>query len=218
MLLCFDYDGVISDSVYQLLNIAKKAQKKLGMGREPTIDDFKTLEYLTFDHFAKKIEIPESHANNFSDIFFEILNKNDEKVKAFPEIIDVLKKLATEHTIVIITANLKSTVSELLKEYGAYDTVSFIFDEKDPGDKTEKILKSIEMFKETKSNTLMIGDTISDIRYGKDAGVKTIAVTWGFHSKELLQKENPDFIADIPTDLIKIINNLAKVEMKEEKL
>ena len=71
MLLCFDYDGVISDSVHQLLNVAKETQKKLDMGREPTLEDFKTIEYLTFDHFARKIEIPEDHIKLYSDTFFD---------------------------------------------------------------------------------------------------------------------------------------------------
>ncbi|RKX95719.1 MAG: hypothetical protein DRP84_03340 [Spirochaetes bacterium] len=214
MLLCFDYDGVISDSVHQLLNVAKKTQKKLDMGREPTLEDFKTIEYLTFDHFARKIEIPEDYIKLYSDTFFDILTRSDYSVKPFPKIIDILKELSKNHRIVIITANLKSTVFDLLKENNAEKLILHVFDERDPGDKTEKIMKAIEMFNEKKSNTAMIGDTISDIRYGKAAGVTTIAVTWGFHSYNLLSKENPDFIADNPVNLFRIIDKITEMNLE----
>ena len=130
------------------------------------------------------------------------------------KIIDILKELSKNHRIVIITANLKSTVFDLLKENNAEKLILHVFDERDPGDKTEKITKAIEMFNEKKSNTAMIGDTISDIRYGKAAGVTTIAVTWGFHSYNLLSKENPDFIADNPVNLFRIIDKITEMNLE----
>ncbi len=210
MLLCFDFDGVISDSLHQLYEIAKEAQKKTGEGRKPEINDFKTLEYLTFDHFARKIDIPENKVKTFSDNFFSILKSRNDKVSPFPGMIEIVKKLSSNNTIVIITANLKTSVEKMFAEFKALESISLILDEKDPGDKSDKIIYAMSYFHYKNSETFMIGDTISDIRYGKLANVRTIAVTWGFHSKELLSKENPDYIAESPEDLYNIIMEESK--------
>ena len=208
MLLCFDNDGVISDSIYQLTEVARKAQRIVGKGRPPTVYDFKTNDPMTIENFARKIGMPEENVRDFFDTYFNILVSRKEKPKPFPGIIDVLKKLSKENIIVIITASVKLEVTQILQAYDAHHVVSLILDANEPGDKSEKILKAIDVFKVEKSDTVMIGDTTSDIKYGKAAGVKTIAVTWGYHSKELLIKENPDFFAYRPEDLLKIVNNL----------
>lgn len=56
-----------------------------------------------------------------------------------------------------------------------------------------------------KENCYFIGDSDVDIATGKNAKMKTIAVSWGFRSKEVLSAENPDFIADTADEVCKII-------------
>jgi phosphoglycolate phosphatase len=50
----------------------------------------------------------------------------------------------------------------------------------------------------------MIGDTIGDIRAGKQSGVQTVAVTWGFQARDLLARELPDYLVDHPEELLTI--------------
>ncbi len=52
--------------------------------------------------------------------------------------------------------------------------------------------------------TYYIGDTAGDVREAKQAGVKAVAVTWGWHSRETLEAAGPDFIVQEPEDLLKI--------------
>jgi phosphoglycolate phosphatase-like HAD superfamily hydrolase len=51
----------------------------------------------------------------------------------------------------------------------------------------------------------MIGDTVGDIRAGKEAGVRTAAVTWGYQQRDLLLKEAPDCLLDQPKELLYIV-------------
>jgi len=43
------------------------------------------------------------------------------------------------------------------------------------------------------------------VRQGRLAGVRTVAVTWGFQERELLEQEAPDFVINNPKDLLKIV-------------
>jgi phosphoglycolate phosphatase len=43
---------------------------------------------------------------------------------------------------------------------------------------------------------------VGDIKEGRLAGVTTVAVTWGWHSKEKLQAAGPDLLVEEPEGLL----------------
>lgn len=45
----------------------------------------------------------------------------------------------------------------------------------------------------------------SDIRHGKAAGVRTVAVTWGYQKRHTLEQEKPDFVVDSPDELLNVL-------------
>lgn len=45
-------------------------------------------------------------------------------------------------------------------------------------------------------DSIYIGDSDVDVRTAKNANITSIAVTWGYRSKDVLVKENPDYIVD----------------------
>ncbi|MCS6767265.1 MAG: HAD hydrolase-like protein [Candidatus Nitrosocaldus sp.] len=54
-----------------------------------------------------------------------------------------------------------------------------------------------------------VGDEIRDVEAGRRAGVKTVAVSWGFNSRDALLAEGPDYIIDRPEELEYIARALA---------
>jgi phosphoglycolate phosphatase len=51
----------------------------------------------------------------------------------------------------------------------------------------------------------MVGDLSVDIETGKNAGMKAVAVTWGFADEPDLLATNPDFVARRPLDLLDLV-------------
>jgi phosphoglycolate phosphatase len=45
-------------------------------------------------------------------------------------------------------------------------------------------------------------DTAGDVREAREAGVKTVAVTWGWHPRSRLERALPDVIIDDPNKLL----------------
>jgi phosphoglycolate phosphatase len=43
---------------------------------------------------------------------------------------------------------------------------------------------------------VMIGDTAFDVAMGRAAGMRTIAVTWGYHPRDRLAAAGPDLVID----------------------
>jgi phosphoglycolate phosphatase-like HAD superfamily hydrolase len=54
-------------------------------------------------------------------------------------------------------------------------------------------------------NVVYIGDEVRDIDTAKEAGVKVISVEWGYNSKRVLKKNEPDALIQEPDDLLKVI-------------
>lgn len=54
-------------------------------------------------------------------------------------------------------------------------------------------------------NCLYLGDTNTDMRTGLAAGMDTVGVTWGFRSREELESCSPQFMADHPSEVQRII-------------
>ena len=55
-------------------------------------------------------------------------------------------------------------------------------------------------------DAIYIGDEVRDIKSAKKAGIPIAAVTFGFNSKEALEKESPDYLCDTPAELVKILS------------
>ena len=53
-----------------------------------------------------------------------------------------------------------------------------------------------------------MGDGETDVRSARNAGLRCLAVTWGFRSRESLEREAPDALADRPEELPEILESL----------
>lgn len=55
------------------------------------------------------------------------------------------------------------------------------------------------------ASTLMVGDTSVDIACGKNVGIASCGVTWGFRSRDELVAARADFIVDAPEELERLV-------------
>jgi phosphoglycolate phosphatase len=118
----------------------------------------------------------------------------------------VIRRIAEHSIIAVITLNLRDEVLEVFSAHGLGDCVSLVLDGNDPRPKSERIQWALDHFRVDRRNAYMVGDACSDIREGKAAGVRTVAVTWGYQPRDFLVTEGPDFVADHPEQLVAILN------------
>ena len=104
----------------------------------------------------------------------------------------------------IVTTNIEENVRAFLHSNNM-DYFDFFYTTKKIFGKAKTIYKIIKDMKLEKSNVYFVGDEVRDVEAGKKARIKTIAVSWGYNTKEALAKENPDYLIDSPEELEKII-------------
>lgn len=74
--------------------------------------------------------------------------------------------------------------------------------------KSEVITEVMRLLKaEDKSQIIMIGDRVHDIRGAREVGITCCAVRWGYSQKGELDAATPDYIADSVDDLRKLLLN-----------
>ena len=201
-LLLFDFDGVLVDSldVYEktVTDCLEQIGQPLTRGREEFLELFE-------GNFYESLKQQGVDMEKFADASVDILAKiHYAEMKPFDAIRPVLRELAKNHSLIVISSNDSPTIKEALRLYdfdGIFEDVlgcDFMLSKKD------KILHVIKKYNVTLQDIYYIGDTTGDMKEGKQAGVKTVGVTWGWHSREKIAATEPDYLFHQPEELLKL--------------
>jgi len=109
-----------------------------------------------------------------------------------------------KYNIAAVTTRRKNTAIDTLKKANILpflDYVVTIDDVDNPKPHPEPILKALDFLGVLPTEAIMVGDSPADVQAGKNAGTKTIGVTYGFHG-EKIRDENPDFVIDDISNLM----------------
>ena len=71
------------------------------------------------------------------------------------------------------------------------------------------LLSLCEKMNARPGETLLVGDSHFDVDAGKAAGVPVCAVSWGFDSREALERKQPEFLVDSAGELGALLERLA---------
>lgn len=186
----FDFDGVLADSFQPLYMLNKEAFSFIGIDLSEI--DYKNLfkdnVHLGFKSFIKTRE------DYLKFLEFKKINfgKYYSSVKLFPEVPDFLPKIKGNRAIV--SATLGKFILLLLVKSDLEKLFGLVLGTQDHT-KTESFKEMLKKFNALPGETFFVSDTSGDIRSAKSFGLRTVGVTWGFHSEEELSSSGPDKIA-----------------------
>lgn len=124
-----------------------------------------------------------------------LIKKYAKLAEPIPKVVDALKELKKKYKLALISNCVREEIIALLKAakipIRLFDAIlgKGEMDHKPSAD----IIKNVERALKGKVEYI-VGDTIYDIRTGKMAGVKTVAVLSGVHDVKKLGAEDPDII------------------------
>ncbi|MGZ6346727.1 MAG: HAD family hydrolase [Anaerolineales bacterium] len=208
-LIAFDYDGVLADSLDHNLLVAEQACRHLGLSLFPTQKDIEQLENMSFKDIGRQIKVPENQIKDFTDFIFDRLEREPNTLSIFEGIAELLLQLSKQHTLVVVTTNTQKVVERFLNKHGLEKCFARIMGDEWQGSKHEKIIQAAQQFNFEKHSVYLAGDTISDIREARLAGINSIAVSWGYQSRSKLLEESPNFFADTPQDILDIFEAIS---------
>ncbi len=206
-LIIFDYDGVLADTLEDLLQFGQEACNKLGVKHLARKDDLASLEVMSFASYGRACGVPEHLVDEFVQICLNCFAEKKSPPAIFNGLSNIIRHLAVNHAIAIVTTNSSQNVNAFLVKHGLEGFIHAVYGVDLPGSKAQKIsIARDRLLADTKKESVfMVGDSLSDVYAAKDASVTSVAVTWGHQSLEYLLRGNPDYVVAYPQNLIEII-------------
>lgn len=201
-LFLFDFDGVVVDSLEVYERRVKLCLEIIGSPIVQSREDFLALFE---DNFYEGIVKKGIDLAAFMNASRSIPTKDDyDKMAPFTPIFSILQELKKNNILTVISSNISKVIHAIFTRYGFNGCFREVLGADYGYSKAEKILHAMNSFQMEKERTYYVGDTVGDIKEARVAGVKTVAVTWGWHKKERLVTVSPDYIIETPDDLLKI--------------
>ena len=206
-LIIFDYDGVLANTLDDLIRYGQEACSRLSVKHLVTKDDLSDLEEMSFSSFGRACDVPEPLVDEFVKISLNLFAEKKSPPAIFEGLTEVIRHLSASHKIAIVTTNSSQNVHAFLVKHGLDDLVHAVYGVDTPGSKAQKIsiAKRLLLDNGEQEAVFMIGDSQSDVLSAKEAGVTSIAVTWGHQSLQTLLRGNPDFVVNSPHGLVEVI-------------
>lgn len=199
-LFLFDFDGVLVDSLDVYHRAVSWCLEKIGT---PIIKTQEEYVALFEDNFYEALAKKGVDLDAFSGALIEYAKSVDyyQDVKPFSAVLPVLEELCGDNTLAIISSNSSQAIRKILARFQYNGCFQDILGSEFHLSKKIKIDYAVTTCGISRENAYYVGDTSGDVREGKAAGVKTIAVTWGWHSRKMLVAAQPDFLIDDPKEL-----------------
>jgi len=201
--IIFDWSGVIKDAFETQLWVVNRMFKKFG-AREISYEEFKQNWEQPYMVFYNKY-IPNLTKEDQDKAWLEaMLDKDCPKGRDYPGMVKLIRKLKVEKKfLAILTSEPAETIMAEIKKFELENIFNdIVIDAHDKTDGLEKIMKNNNLNLE---ETVFIGDSNHEVETGKEAGVGTIAVTWGFCPEDRLKSLNPDYLVHNAEELGKIL-------------
>ncbi len=197
----FDFDGTVADTFPYIFKVSNKLAKMYGF-EEVSEKKFHELRSMSPVEIIKELQIPILKIPFILQKGRTLLKKNMPEVGIFPgmsEVIDSLKR--SNKKVGILTSNSRENLDLFLKKYSIED-LDFIYTENNIFGKQFTLSKMLKEQALSKENVIYIGDEVRDIEACRVLDLDIISVTWGFSSKEALQKNEPTFLVDKPEEIL----------------
>lgn len=221
-ILLFDFDGTLADTLPTVIAIGNRLAPKYGY--PPTTPA--ELEQLR--HTSSRDILRSGRVERWKIPFLlwrlhRELSLELATVDWIADMAPVLSQLRQNgHLLGIITSNSARNVDQFVRDRPimapAIAPVTGLLapDRPDPSCFTviragitilgkQRVLKRLlRQYRWSPSQVLYVGDEVRDIEAARAAGVRSVAVTWGFNSVEALTAAQPDYVVQHPSELVAI--------------
>ncbi len=204
-LIILDFDGVLSDSFESLYGVNKESAEHIGKTLSP--EDYRQCFFGSLHkELQKKLGLTDEENQKFLEYKLSIFSSfyNPDKTKLFTHAENLVKQLDSLGRLYIVSSAPENVIRQMLKEKNLEQYFVQISGINKLG-KTKTFEAILEKESKKPEEVFFVTDTVGDMKESVKMGFKTIAVTWGFHTREDLQKEHPSCLAETPEEVVNYI-------------
>lgn len=207
--ICFDLDGTLVDSHKTIYNSTIKSLKDLKITNTIDEEKFRTKIGMHFVDIFEDMNVPVKDFDEFIGIYKNNYFLFIDDSELYPSVLNVLGLLFRKKIkISLLTTKAQDQAEKILEHF----QILYFFDlvmgrrngiqHKPSAEPLLMICKELDV---EPQESLIIGDTELDILCGKNANVRTCAITHGYRSEKELFTYNPDYIIQNLNDIKKLL-------------
>ena len=205
----FDLDGTLVNSLNSIAYFANKTLNKFNLNSIP-VEKYKMLVGNGAATLVKRM-IAEVGAEEslFEEIYKEYMTDYDNNflylTEPYEGIIDLLKELKKLDCNTAILSNKPHSTTKKISDELFGDLIDICYGKRDGYPVKPDPLsvnEIVEKFGVDKKDCVYCGDTIVDMQTGKNAGLYTVGVLWGFRDIEEIKSGEPQLIVSSPMEIL----------------
>lgn len=195
----FDFDGVIVNSCQ--------------MSYEINREYFSDIQYWELQDWAEGNVFTKKLRENFDErseaYYFEQYNRRVTGLIPVEGMENIFKELDLQgYQLIIVSSADEESIKKYLTEHNLDKYFMEIMAKNTHTSKVKKFKMIFKKYKIKPSGTLIVTDSVGDVKEAHEVKMKAIGVIWGLHERERLEKNGTDFIAENPNDILEGIKKI----------
>ncbi len=203
-IVIFDLDGTLSNNINQSELIYQKISERYHL-KKLSKEEIRALKSNPGIRRFSELGIPVHKIPKMYKESREIASEFVDESRLVLGMKELITKLHDRHTkLAIVSSNSPSNINKFLNK-NDIDVFAFIEGKASMKGKKRKLRKLLRKNGYQPSDAIYIGDEVRDVLASQAIALEVIAVTWGFDTKPILAKSNPNYMVDSVDELSELL-------------
>ena len=202
-LVVWDFDGTLADSLPTAVVIFNRLAGEMGFR---PLDDLAAARGMSMRQLLRQQGISLWRLPRLVRRYHDAAADEADKLKLAAGLPAALAAIAaTGVRLGVLSSNREDNIRRCLRATGAEGHFAFVIGYPRLFGKGKALKRIIRTERLERADVLYIGDELRDVEAAKKAGVAVAAVTWGFHTADLLRTGEPDYVVSDPRELVGLV-------------
>lgn len=192
----FDWSGTISDDRKPVYEANCRLCRSLGITPRQYNDWLRSTTMSVGEYFAALntgLTNDEVH-KRFGQLYDEV-SENGLPPRIYKDAKAILTSLKlADKELFVLSSHPTQNLAKEAKQYGVLSLITKLYG--DSKDKAQDLGSLLAAYDYNPHEAVYVGDMVFDIRAAKEVNVTAVAMTTGYHPREMLVAEQPDYILD----------------------
>lgn len=194
----FDFDGTLADSFLVAMNVFCEVARREPMPRE----DISRLRGMGMRRLLHELGIPLWRVPFLVWRVRRMMHTQVGHIELVPGMAEAVGTLSRKHRLYVLSSNSAENIRYVLEHFGIADCFADIYGNAQPLRKYRNLRKLIRENNLDAGKVWYAGDTTGDIEAAHRAGVKSMAVSWGYNNIAALERHHPEVLVFSPEELV----------------
>ena len=203
--IIFDYDGTMVDSLDHLIDLYNRVGPQYRC-RPVNKSDVPRLRSMKPQQIMKELKISFWKLPILLMKFRSEFSKITANIQFQPGMKEAIQALnQSGYTLAIVTTNSAANVAKYLEQHDMKDMFVGAYSSKRSYQKDGVLAQVLQQHQWAPEQVIYVGDEVRDIEASKRIGIRSIAVGWGYSSRDALLEQEPDHYVESAEQLLKAL-------------